>query len=424
MKVEVQEISPVVCALRIEVPGDVVRKEFETAYHALNRRVQVPGFRLGKAPLSVLEKRYAPTVEEDVLRRLIPDFYQQAIKQSGLAPVELPAIEEVHLHRDEPLTFTARVEVRPKFDLGSYRGLKLARETLTVTDADLDKAVELLREQHAQLVACPPDHTVAQHDFALLDFTGEADGRPLPGGSGEGVTVEIGAQAVLPGFEEQLVGARAGERVEVRVTLPADFRHAEFAGKAARFDVTVREIKTKVLPALDDEFAKDLGHDSLAALKDKVRADLGARAAQEETRLARAAVVKALVAAHPFQAPPSLIERELQDALAQLAQRLPRGMTLEQANVNVEAFRRDYQPVAESKVNGRLILAAIADREQLEIGREELDDALAKIAHEMHAGAEDVRRYLISRDGSLEPFRARLREDKALDLVYHSAVFE
>jgi trigger factor len=424
MKVDVQEISPVVRALRIEVPEEVVRKEFESAYLALNRRVQVPGFRPGKAPLAVLEKRYAPTVEEDVLRRLIPDFYQQAIKQSGLAPVELPAIEAVHLHRDEPLTFTARVEVRPKFELGTYRGLKLARQKLTVSDADLDKALDLLREQHAQLVACPPDHTAAQHDFALVDFTGESEGRPLPGGAGEGVTVEIGAHAVLPGFEEQLVGARSGERVEVRVTLPADYRQTEFAGKEARFDVTVREIKTKLLPALDDEFAKDLGHDSLATLKDKVRADLETRAAHEAARLNRAAAVKALVEAHQVDLPPSLIEREFQDALAQLAQRLPRGMTLEQANVDVEAFRREYQPAAESKVKGRLILEAIADQEKLDVGREEVDDALAKIAQEMHAGAEDVRRYLISRDGSLEPFRARLREDKALDLVYNGAVFE
>lgn len=424
MKIDVRDISPVVRALRIEVPEEVVRKEFESAYHALNRRVQVPGFRPGKAPLAVLEKRYAPTVEEDVLRRLIPDFYQRAIKQSGLAPVELPTIEEVHLHHDEPLTFTARVEVRPSFELGTYRGLKLTRQKLEVTDADLDKALELLREQHAQLVACPPEHATAQHDFALIDFTGSVGEQPLPGGSGEGVTVEIGAHGVLPGFEEQLVGARAGDRVDVRVTLPADFRHAEFAGKEARFDVTLREIKSKVLPALDDEFAKDLGHDSLAALKDKVRVDLEAHAKHEQTRQYRAAAMKALVEAHRLDLPPSLVEREFQDALAQLSQRLPRGVTLEQAHVDVEAFRREYQPAAESKVKGRLILEAIADREQLEVGREELDDALAKIAQEMHAGAEDVRRYLISRDGSLEPFRARLREDKALDLVYNGAVFE
>lgn len=425
MKVEVKETGPVSRSLSVEVPPDVVEEAFVSAYAELNRRVNLPGFRPGKVPITLLEQRYGETVQGDVLRKLLTAYYQKAVQECGIKPVELPEIADVHLHKREPFRFTAKVEVKPAIQLGTYRGLTLKRPHIEAGAAQLDEALQMIREQHAQLVACPPEETAGQHDLLVVDLEGQADGNPIPGSAAQGVTLQLGSPTLLPGFSEQLTGTKAGEKVEVRVTLPAEYHQKAFAGRSAVFTVQIRELKRKLLPDLDDEFAKDVGSfDNLEALRAKVEEDLKARAAHEEERLSRSAALRSLIESHGFELPTSLVDRELQEGLHQLEQRLPRGVSLEEAKVDVEAFRKEYLPVASGKVKGRLILEAIADQEKVDVSREELDAALAKIAAEMRATPEDIRRVIITQSGSLDGFRARLREDKALDLVCAEATFE
>jgi len=425
VKVAVEEISSVKKSLKIEVPEEVVTKELESAYTDLNQRVRIPGFRPGKAPRSLLEQRFRSSVEEDVIRKLVPDYYKRAIQETGLRPVELPAIEKVELKKNAPLLFTAMVEITPTIPLGTYTGLKVQRPKMEVTNIEVDKALEALQEQHAQLVACPEDHRIAEKDFVVLDFQGSMDGRPLEGGSRQNHLIQVGSDTMIPGFEEQLIHHQRGDRIKVQTTFPKDYPKAELAGRPVEFEVTIREVKEKVLPSLDDEFAKDVGaFESLDQLKTKLREDLRARVKTEQDHAVRTALLKQLTEAHLFEVPASLVEHELQEALARLEQRLPKGVTFEQAKIDPQAVRKEIEPAAREKVKGRLILTAIADQEKLTVSKEEIDAALSKTAKELKLGADDVRRLIISQEGSLEVFKARLLEDKAMDWVVSNAVIE
>lgn len=421
----VEEISPVKRSLKIEVPEEVVAREISAAYSDLNQRVRIPGFRPGKAPLSLLEKRYGPSVEEDVIRRLIPDYYQRAIRETGLRPVELPAIEKVELKKNAPFSFTAMVEITPAIQLGTVAGLKASRPKMEVTNIELDKALEALQEQQAQLAACPDGHRIAEKDFVLMDFEGTVDGRPLPGGPRQNELLQIGSKATLPGFEEQLIHHQRGDRVKVQATFPKDYPRAELAGRPVEFNVTIREVKQKILPALDDEFAKDAGNfASLDQLKTQLRKDLTARMKREEERMVKAALLKQLTETHRFEVPASLVEREVQEALGRLQQHLPKGVTLDEAKIDPQAFREEVGPAAREKVKGRLILQAIANQERLTVTGGEVDSALRQTAQELKVSPEDVRRLILSQEGTLDVFKDRLREEKALDWVASKAVIE
>jgi len=425
MKVAVEEISSVKKSLKIEVPEEVVTKELSAAYTDLNQRVRIPGFRPGKAPRPLLEQRYAATVEEDVIRKLVPDYYQRALKETGLRPVELPTIEKIEMKKNAPLSFTAMIEITPPISLGAYTGLKAERPKMEVTNLEVDKALEALQEQHAQLVACPEDHRTAEKDFVLIDFQGTMDGRPLEGGARQNQPVQIGSNTMIPGFEEQLINHLRGDRVTIQTSFPKDYPKAELAGRPVEFEVTIREVKQKVVPALDDEFAKDVGpFTSLDQLKTRLHEDLTARVKRDQDHAVKTALLKQLTEAHSFEVPASLVEQELREAIARLEQRLPKGVTLEQAKIDPQAVRKEIEPSAREKVKGRLILAAIADREKLTVSQEEIDAALARTAQEVKLSPEDVKRLILSQDGSLDHFKARLLEDNTLDWVVSKAVIE
>jgi trigger factor len=296
---------------------------------------------------------------------------------------------------------------------------------MEVTNLEVDKTLESLQEQQAQLTACPDDHRVAEKDFVVIDFQGTMDGRPLEGGSRQNQPVQIGSHTMIPGFEEQLINHLRGDRVKVQTSFPKEYPKAELAGRPVEFDVTIREVKQKSLPALDDEFAKDVGpFTSLDHLKGKLREDLTARVIREQEHAVKTALLKQLTAAHTFEVPASLVEQELREALARLEQRLPKGVTLEQAKIDPLSVRKEIEPSAREKVKGRLILAAIADQEKLTVTQEELDAALTGTAQELKLSSEDVKRLILSQDGSLDLFRNRLLEDKAMAWVISKAVIE
>lgn len=425
MKVAVEEISPVKKAIKIEVPLEIVTREISEAYSTLKKRVQIPGFRKGKAPQSILEKRYAQSVEEDVIRKLVPDYYQRAIKETGLRPVELPAIEKVELKKDAPLSFTANVEITPEIKLGTYEGLKLKAPRVEVTNMDVDRALEALQDQQSHLEACPDDHIIADKDFVVMDFEGMIDGTPFEGGTGKNQTVQVGSNAFIPGFEDQLLKHKKGDEFMINTPFPDNYPKKDLAGKKAGFAVQIREVKKKVLPKLDDEFAKDLGSfESLEKLKEKIRADLEERFKKESEQAIRRESMKQVVEAHHFEVPGSLIEREVQDSIHRLQQRLPKGVTLEQANMDPAKLRQEIEPVARDKVKGRLILQAIAGKEKITVEKEDIDKAVEETAVELKLAPDDVRRLILSQDGSMDVFRARLMEDKALDWVVSQAKIE
>lgn len=201
MKVQVEEISPVKKSLKIEIPQDVVTNEFTLAYSDLKKRAKVPGFRPGKVPLPLLEKKFGPSVEEDIVRKLIPDYYQRALKETGLSPVEFPSIEKIEIKKGAPLLFTATVEVRPTFQLSNYAGITVARKEITATDEEVDQTLKKIQDEQGRLESYPDDHPVDSSDYVIIDFVGSIEGKPVDQGQAEGYTLQIGSKIFPPSLK-------------------------------------------------------------------------------------------------------------------------------------------------------------------------------------------------------------------------------
>ncbi|HXC61946.1 MAG TPA: trigger factor [Nitrospiria bacterium] len=424
MKVTVEEINPVKRALKIEVPMDVVSQAMSEAYADLKRRVKIPGFRPGKAPLSLLEQRFAHDVTADVIRQLVPDYYQRAIKQVGLAPVEHPTIEKVELKKDNPLSFVATVEIKPTIQVHDYLGLSVKRGKHSISEEDVEKTLEHLRDQMAQLVAYEDDHVIADQDFVLMDFIGYREGRPLEGGKAEGHQVQVGSKTLIPGFEEQLVGHRKGEEVKVEVTFPTDYSQKALAGQPVTFQVVIREAKKKTLPALDDAFAQDVGaFKSLEELRVKLKQEMLDRLRREEDQIQKQEIMKQLIARQEFEVPVSLVQREMEVLLARVEQRQRQAGTATTPQA-IEKARQEYEPVARDRVKGWILLETIAGQEGIQVQEEEVQQAMERMATEMKMTAAQLKQLLLKREGSLEPFKGGLLQDKVLDFLLSKAVVE
>ncbi len=439
MKLEVTELGPVKRALKIEVPEEDVRREFERAYAALNRQVQVPGFRPGKAPLALLEKRYAKAVEEDVIRRLVPDYYDRAIRQAGLSPVvvEVPPLERVKIRKDAPLSFTATVEIKPKIELRDYRPpnpISLKPDKRTVTEEQVAQVLDRLREQHAPLGAAPAGTVLADGLYAVLDVEGFLDLAPLEGTKKEGQLHKVGSKVPILGIEVDghLVGKKEGELVEIPQPYPATHPDPRLAGKTVTFRVKVAGIKQKQLPPLDDEFAKDCGpHASLAELKEKIQAEMERALKRDIEEGYKDQVLKRLADTHHFDLPETLLEREL---LAMLRQSLearrrqnPGAAALEDPAMRQEEVKRmkeEYLPEAKRRVKIGLILEAIAEKEGLHVDEEDVAAEIAKLAAALRMAPEEVRRLVDANEDSRDELRGRILADKALDFAYRHAVIQ
>jgi len=424
MKVTVEEINPVKRALKIEVPSNIVSRALDDAYEDLRRRVKIPGFRPGKAPLTLLEQRFSQDVTADVIRQLVPDYYQQAVRQVGLAPVEAPTIEKVELKKDNPLSFTATVEIKPTIQVHDYLGLSVIRRKHSVGEEDVEKAIEHLREQMAQLTAYEDDHPIVEQDFVLMDFIGYREGKPLEGGKAEGQLVQIGSKTLIPGFEEQLAGHRKGDQVKVDVTFPADYTKKDLAGQPVAFQVIIREVKKKVLPGLDDSFAQDVGaFKTLEELKTKLHQEILERLQREGVQTQKQEIMDQIVARHDFEVPRSLVQREMEILTARAEQRRRQaGGGLSPPDSEKE--RREYEPLAKARVKGWILLEAIAKKEGIEVREEEVQQALERMAKEMRMTAAQLKQLLLKREGSLEPFKESLLEEKVLDFLLSKAVIE
>jgi trigger factor len=437
MKMEVTELGPMKRALKIEVPADEVTQQFSRAYLELNRQVQIPGFRPGKAPMAILEKRYAKTVEEDVIRKLVPDFYDRAIKEAGISPVvvEIPPLDRVKIKKDSPFTFTATVEIKPTIELGSYKApnpLSLAAHKRTVTVEQVDRALDVLREQQAQLDAAPVGTALAEGDYAIVDLEGFLDGTPLEGTKKEGQLHRVGSKAALLGIDIDgyLIGRLQGDVIESPQTYPVSHPDQRVAGKAVRFQLDIKGVKQKKLPALDDEFAKDCGpYASLQELRDKLRGEMEKALKKDIEESYKDTLLKGLLEAHHFDLPDSLVERELSTIVRQKLQARHRGnATGSLPAVDEEErkkIREEHRDEAHRRVKAGLILEAIAEKEGLSVNQEDLNNEVTRLATELRVPMDDlVKMIQAGGQDAIEELRARILADKALDVVYRQAVIQ
>ncbi|MBM4385161.1 MAG: trigger factor [Deltaproteobacteria bacterium] len=417
VSVSAVESSPVVRILTVEVDAERVRKAFNDAYRDLGRSVTVKGFRPGKAPRGVLESLYGASLREEIERTLVNQTFPEAIAQAGVAPIAEPEIETEPPAQDRAFKYTATIEVLPKIELPEWRGLPGTKPRVEVQDAEVEQELEALRNRRAPLadVDGPADtgHTLT------LDYQGTIDGVAFEGGSAENSFIEIGSGGYIPGFEDQLKGARAGDARELRVTFPADYGAKELAGKSAVFAAQVKKVQKRETPALTDEFAKSLGDEGVTtvdALRARVRSDLETRKERSAKEELRRSVMEALVARASFDVPPGLVTRRVSQRLEMAYQQLGQFMPHEELHQRMDQWREEWRPEAEKEVRESLLLEAIADAEKIEIADAQLDERIAQMARDQGLAADRLRKQYDERD-MLENLRGRLRIDAALDRV-------
>jgi trigger factor len=436
MKLDITELGPTKRVLKIEVPEEEVAKRFQKVYADLNRQVHVPGFRPGKAPLALLEKRYAKVVEEDVARQLMPDYYERAVREAGIVPVlvEIPPLERVKIKKDASFSFTATVEIKPKIELREYRPpnpISLKPDKRSITDEQISKAFDALREQHAQLDSTPPGTPLADGMYAILNIEGFVDLVPLEGAKKEGHLHKVGAKNPVLGLEvdEHLIGKKEGEFVEIPQPYPASHPDQRLAGKTVVFRMKVAAVKAKKLPALDDEFAKDCGpYNTLAELEEKLHQEMEAALKKQIEESYKDQVLKRLVEMHHFEIPETLVERELSAIVRQQLEKRRTRPELEdpaKRNQEIKQLMEDNRPEATRRVKVGLVLEAIAEKEGITVGEQDIAAEIERIAKELKVQPDEVIRMVqAGGDESKEELRGRILYDKALDFVYRHAVIQ
>jgi len=406
-------------------PGEVERRIAQAA-KALARNLRVPGFRAGKVPPPVVIKRVGrEAVLDEAVRESLGGWYRAAIDDAHVVPVGEPEVDIGELPREgEPLKFSIEIGVRPKAELGDYKGLEVGRREASVADSAIGEELDKLRERAAKLETV--DRQAQRGDFVVMDFAGTVDGVPFAGGEGRDQMVELGSGRLVPGFEDQLEGAVGGEERTVAITFPEDYGANDLAGKEASFAVTVREVKAKQLPALDDELAAEAGFDTLDELRDDIRTRLSADDAARIEGEFREAALDAAVAAATIEVPDALIEaraRELWDSMLHSLshQGINREMYLQISGRSEEETIEQAKPDAEQALRREAVLAAVADAESLEPTEDEM---LAAVTEAAPPGEKVTPKKLLERlrsNGRLDSLKDDLAQRKALDLVAESA---
>jgi trigger factor len=421
LKVTVEEPDAVTRSVTVEVAAADVDAGYAGMLKQYRRKAVQPGFRKGHVPADVIRRLYWGDVTADVARGLIGESFEPALAKTGLDPVSEPEFEIRTLEEHQPFTYVAKFEVRPNVELGVYAGLEIAGENVEVTDEELGRLLEEVRQSHATVKKVEEARGLREGDVAVITFEGTAGGAPVPGGSGKDFPVTLGSNTFPPGFEDNLIGAKAGETREFTVKLPEGADPA-LAGRDALFTVTVGEVRERILPNLDDEFAKDVGeYQGLEDLKAKMRENIkGSKEIAARNRL-RDAVGRKLAETHPVPVPPTMLERRKESLIADAERYLVmRGMPWAEVQKTRASIREDAGPAAERKARLSLVLEAIAAKERIAVTDEELSAEIGKIAAANKLEPAEVRRRLIQNE-SMAGLKASLLEDKTLDWVVERA---
>ena len=397
MSLQVEKLEKNMAKLTIEASAEDLEKAIEKAYQKQKKQISIPGFRKGKVPRQMVEKMYGKAVfYEDAANELIPDAYEKALEECEEDIVSSPKIEVTQIEAGKPFIFTATVALKPEVKLGKYKGVKVDKIDVEVTDADVDAEINKEREKNARNITVE-DRPVKDGDITTLDFEGFVDGVAFEGGKGENYPLTIGSGAFIPGFEEQLVGAEIGKEVEVKVTFPEDYQAENLKGKDAVFKCTVKEIKEKQLPELDDEFAGEVSEfDTLAEYKEDVKTTLTLKKERDAKNAKENAAVDAAVAVSEMEIPEAMLETQQKQMLDEFAQRISmQGLSMQQyfqfTGSNYQQMFEQVKPQAEERIKARLVLEAIAKAENLEATEEEYEKELQNMAEIYQMEVDKVR---------------------------------
>jgi len=415
MKTEFLDVSDTRKQLVVEIPSTVVDAEIDRVARDYSKAARIPGFRPGKVPTKVVRQRFRDQILHDVAHDLIPRAVDDALRERGVEPVDTPDIRDVLVEEGQPLKFTANFETVPAFDPGDYGTLQLRKPPVSLEDDAVEQALERLRQRAARYepVEARP---VESGDTAVVDLVRESSAEAPD--KHEDVSVEIGAASNPPGFDDQVVGMTVGEEKRFPVEYPADYSIAELAGTTVHYGVTVKGIKKRVVPALDDEFAKDLGEFAdLEALRTRVREDLTAEAERNSERELRNDLLRQLAARVTFDVPDALIDREIERRTEEFVRRLmDQGVDPRQANIDWQAFRDNQREPARENVASALVLDEVARRENLAVESDAVDAEIEKYAAATGRTSQAVRARL-EKDGGISRLYMGLRREKAVDFL-------
>jgi trigger factor len=415
MKTEVVDVNATRKNVRVEIPSDVVSAEIDRIARDYSRKARVPGFRPGKTPPRVIKQRFKDQILHDVAHDLIPRAVDNALRENGFEAVDTPDVRDVNIEEGQPLTFTASFDTVPPFDPGDLSTIAYKRASSAITEESVDLSMQRLRDRAARFE--PVEGRGIDHgDTAVVDLE-----RREPNGTTDkhtDVNIELGAKANPPGFDEQLLGLEVGATKSFDIHYPDDYAITELAKTDVSYTVTVKAIKRRVLPELDDEFAKDMGEfDTLVGLKARVREDLEHEAKHAAEREDRAELMKQLATRLPFEAPPSMVEREVDRRLEEFARRLiDQQIDPRQAGIDWNAFRESQREVAREGVAAALVLDAIIRREHIEVSDDEVEREVARYAERTGRTPTAVRAAL-EKEGGLSRVSAGLRREKAVEFV-------
>lgn len=427
MSVQVENLEKNTVKLTIEVPAEELESALQDAYNKQKRNISVPGFRKGKVPRSMVEKMYGAGVfYEDAANALIPQAYNDAMKESGADIVSRPTIDVVQIEKGKPFIFTAEVAVRPEVTLGAYKGVEVTKADISVTEEEITKEIDREREANARLVTIE-ERAIESGDTAVIDYEGFVDGVAFDGGKGENHSLEIGSGSFIPGFEDQLIGKNTGDEVDVEVTFPEEYHAEELAGKAAVFKVKIHEVKTKEVPELDDEFVQDVSEtaDTVAEYKESVQKKLEERKAESVKRAQQEEALAKIVEASQMELPDAMVDTRCEDMINQFAQQMAQqGLSMDQymqySGMTIDQLKEQVRPEATERIQSELVLDAIAKDAGIEITDADIDEEIARMAEMYNMEADKLKEYL--GDSEKESMKLDLAARKAMDLIVEEAV--
>jgi trigger factor len=414
-----EDVSQTKKELKVEVPADEISSALEESYKAFQKKVKLPGFRVGKVPIQMVRRRFGREVEEDLLQKLLPVYFDKAVQKADIDPVDMPIIKSVHMKAGEPFHFEATVYVKPDFEVKDYLGTPIPEKNIEVKEEIVDKVLEKMRDGFAELSSYEDEnHCVETGDVVEADFEGFLEGAPFEGGKAENFMIEVGAGRMIPGFEEGLRGMKREEAKDLTVTFPADYANSKLAGKEVLFKVNVKDIKEKRLPELDDDFAKDVGEEysTLEEVKQGIRDKYRAEEEKKDREELHKHIMDEVMSKNPIEVPEVMVVRHKHS----LMERMHRSEEESEPELTPED-KEWLEKQARKDVAWSLISEKIAEKEGITLSSEDFETGLEKHAAESSMSKEALRDLYNIEMGSMEPFRMVLLNEKILDFLLQNA---
>ena len=430
MNVTLETLAPCKKLMRVEVETQKVDETFETITKDFQRQAALPGFRPGKAPKEMVVRKYGKDIEDEVKKKLISDSYRKAVEEQKLDVLGYPDIEEIQFTRGQPLQFAATIETAPEFELPEYKGIPVKQEARTVTDEDVERALNALREPQVQFKTM--DRPVQQGDIVVVNYTGTVEGKPIteiaPTAAGltekKNFWVDVGTNTFIPGFAEQLIGAKAGDKRTVNVDFPADFVTTQLGGKKGVYEVEVMEVKEKVLPAIDEAFAKTYGTESLEKLKEGVRRDLENELKHKQETSVRNQLIRSVLNRVTFDLPESSVQRETRNVVYDLVQEnAKRGVSRQVIEQQKEQIYSAAAQSAKDRVKVAFLLQKIAEKEDIKVSQQEIAQRIVQLAGMYQIPPDKFAKDLQKRNGMIEIYD-QLMNEKVIELLKVNAKME